>query len=80
MAGVVHTNNEIFTISEFCTNQECDKWIAQSESLGYEEATVNSEHGPRRMPDVRNNARVIVDDPSLAGNSGNVWLARSAIA
>nr|WP_201724067.1 2OG-Fe(II) oxygenase [Rhodopirellula sp. SM50] len=66
MSKLIRVNDEVFMIADLCSAEECDHWIAHGESLGYEQATVNSEHGPRRMPDVRNNARVIFDDPKLA--------------
>lgn len=66
MSKLIRVSDEVFTIPDLCSAQECDHWIVQSETLGYEEATINSEHGPRRMPDVRNNARVIVDDSTIA--------------
>ena len=66
MADVVKVNDEIYTITDLFTEQECEAWIAQSESLGYELATINSQQGPQHLPNIRNNARVILDDRSLA--------------
>lgn len=66
MSDLTRINKEIYTIAGAFTPQECDAWIAKSESLGYEAATINSEWGPQEIPDVRNNARVIVDDEEFA--------------
>lgn len=68
MIHIERITDEIFTINGFGTEQECDQWIAHSESLGYEEATINTEWGPRKIDEVRNNSRVIIDDPSLAAD------------
>ncbi len=66
MGNVVKTTDDIFTIPGLATDRECDDWIARSESLGYEEATISTERGQRKIPEIRNNARVIVDDAGLA--------------
>jgi predicted 2-oxoglutarate/Fe(II)-dependent dioxygenase YbiX len=56
----------IFTIPGLFTPGECDCHISRAESLGFELATIND--GGRAISDqsVRNNSRVIVDDPQLA--------------
>ena len=51
-----------FVIHEFLSGEDCDRLIARSEALGYEAATV----GDVLVTQVRNNARVILDDPDLA--------------
>ena len=52
----------VFVIHGFLTGDECDDLIARSEALGYEAATV----GDVLLTQMRNNARVILDDPGLA--------------
>ena len=66
MGNIVHVINEIFTISALFTEQECDQWIALSESIGFEPAPINTDSGPKRIADIRNNARVLFDDETRA--------------
>jgi len=53
---------DIFTVAEFFTRTECEEAIRRAESLGFSEAPINSAFGPRMRKDIRNNARVIIDD------------------
>jgi hypothetical protein len=57
---------EVVVVAEFHSPAECADYIALSESLGYEDALLTSPSGPVRRTDIRNNERVIVDDPDLA--------------
>lgn len=68
MTSITRIADEIFTIDGLCSEQECDAWIASSESLGFQDAMINTEHGQRRVPERRSNARVIVDDADLASD------------
>jgi hypothetical protein len=56
----------IWTIDNFFSPEECAHFIALSEGRGYEEALVTTSLGAMRRPEVRNNDRVIWDDPELA--------------
>lgn len=56
----------VFTIAGFLTADECATHIAHGESLGYAAADIQTENGPRREQDVRNNDRVILDNTALA--------------
>jgi predicted 2-oxoglutarate/Fe(II)-dependent dioxygenase YbiX len=56
----------IFTVDDFLAPDECARYIAISESGGYADAPITTSAGPRMRPEVRNNARVIADDPALA--------------
>jgi predicted 2-oxoglutarate/Fe(II)-dependent dioxygenase YbiX len=56
----------IFIIRDFCTPQECAAFIAQSEEAGYAEATITTAAGFVMRKDVRDNARLILDDTELA--------------
>jgi prolyl 4-hydroxylase len=62
--------NDIYTIDNFWTQQECIEFIAKSEAIGYEPATIETDRGPRLVGQVRNNNRVIYKDAILAGN---IW-------
>lgn len=56
----------IFTIKEFLSDEECGRYVKQSEGMGYEEAVIETAQGPELLKDVRNNDRVVFDDTELA--------------
>ena len=64
---------ELFSLHEFLTPEECEAFIARSEQAGYEEATINTLAGTLARPEVRNNDRLIFDDPTLAAD----WFRRA---
>lgn len=66
MHKVCIDGDRIFVIRAFCTEQECEAFVAGSESGGYQDATINTVAGVRINREIRNNARMILDDPSLA--------------
>jgi predicted 2-oxoglutarate/Fe(II)-dependent dioxygenase YbiX len=58
--------NASFTLSGVLTPKECLDFIERSENHGFEKAMVSSRHGAVINLNVRNNDRVILDDPELA--------------
>ncbi|WP_374347245.1 2OG-Fe(II) oxygenase [Chitinimonas sp.] len=56
----------VFTIPHFLSAHECAHYIQLGEQMGYELSEVNLLTGSQLRPDIRNNARVIFDDPTLA--------------
>lgn len=52
-----HTN-QIFTIDNFCTQQECQEMISHSNETGYSPALIHSRGNSRWVPEYRNNTRV----------------------
>src|SRR5438105_2296738 len=54
----------IFVIHDLLSAEECGHLIARSESLGYEAASVGGE----LLPQLRNNARAFLEDPTLAAD------------
>jgi hypothetical protein len=56
----------IFVIRNFLTLQECGGFVTQSEQAGYEEATITTAAGFVMDKDVRDNARLLLDDTDLA--------------
>lgn len=66
MPEYTYITDQIFTVADFLTPQECDRYIALAESHGFADAPINSAGGPRIRKDVRNNTRVMIDDPGLA--------------
>ena len=60
--------DSIFVIRNFASSAECDAFVARSEQAGYEEATITAAVGFVMNKDVRDNARLILDDPQLAAH------------
>src|SRR5260370_22155285 len=52
----------IFTFEELLSSEECDEYIDFTERLGYQSAPISTAAGFVMRPDIRNNARVILDD------------------
>jgi hypothetical protein len=57
---------DVFVVREFLSPAECEHYIALSESIGYGDAPVNTFGGPVVNKEMRNNERVMLDDPALA--------------
>src|SRR6187549_3018150 len=60
--------DEIFTVADFASSAECQQFIQRAESLGFSDAPINSTFGAEIRKDVRNNSRVMLDDPARAGD------------
>jgi prolyl 4-hydroxylase len=61
------TDKELFTLANALSPEECAKMIARAEAHGFAEAPVTV--GVNRymmIPDLRNNTRVMIDDPAMA--------------
>lgn len=56
----------IWTIDEFLSPDECAEWIDWAEAEGFSDAPITTPMGPMMAKDVRNNERVMVDDPERA--------------
>lgn len=56
----------IFTIRGFLSAEECASFIETSEARGYGEAGIRVDDEEQILKEVRNNDRVIRDDPGLA--------------
>jgi predicted 2-oxoglutarate/Fe(II)-dependent dioxygenase YbiX len=52
-----------FTIPDFLSRDECEHWIARTEAIGYDAAPITTARGFVFNTDVRNNTRVMFDDP-----------------
>lgn len=59
-------SDDIFTVGDFFTRQECLEAIVQREGLGFELAKVNTAGGSRVHTDVRNNSRAFYRSEELA--------------
>ncbi len=58
--------NSLFVIHDFLDSEECRRAIGVSEGLGYVDAPITTSDGFVMRKDIRNNTRVMVDDPELA--------------
>ena len=56
--NLVKLEQNIFEISSFLSNEECDLLIELSESIGFKEADVQTKAGREMMTSIRNNERV----------------------
>lgn len=59
-------HDDIFLIRDFFTTDECAEHIRLSEEAGYDDAPISTGRGAVIRKDVRNNDRVMIDDPTLA--------------
>lgn len=66
MAEIHWRVNNIATIAGFFSAAECDDYIRLGETTGFEEAPITTSRGMIMMKDVRNNDRVMIDDPARA--------------
>ena len=64
--SVTRVGAGIFTINNFLLPQECEKFIKQSEEIGFSEAVISTDDGDQIMKDARNNDRIIHDNQDLA--------------
>ena len=58
--------DRIFVVHDFLTDEECRSFVARSEQAGYDEATITTASGFVMAKDIRDNARLILDDGALA--------------
>lgn len=63
---VTRIAQDVLTVDHFLSAAECAALIDRSEAIGFEEALVSTRDGAVRAPDLRDNDRVIVDDPDGA--------------
>ena len=61
-----YITDQIFTVSDFFTSEQCDTYVELAESIGFDEAPINTAFGPLMRKDIRNNSRVILDDQARA--------------
>jgi predicted 2-oxoglutarate/Fe(II)-dependent dioxygenase YbiX len=66
MAEIYWSADNVATIAGFLSAAECDDYIRLGEATGFEEAPITTSRGMMMMKDVRNNDRVMIDDPARA--------------
>jgi prolyl 4-hydroxylase len=67
----IQLHEEIFIVEDFISPEECDKYIAQSETIGFEVAKVQLDGGQKLFTGVRNNERIMFEHIELANE---LWL------
>ena len=70
MREVIRYNEYVFTVSDVLSPAECLSLIAASEERGYGKALIRTDLGMSDRPDLRNHARLIVDE---ADNAALLW-------
>jgi predicted 2-oxoglutarate/Fe(II)-dependent dioxygenase YbiX len=55
-----------FVLRGFLSPEECALFIDRAEAIGFEEAPITTRGGFEMRKDIRDNSRVILDDPELA--------------
>ena len=65
---VVEKNAGVFVIENYLSAALCQHYIAMGEEIGYVPSEVSFQGGARRAEEIRNNDRVIFDDPALAAS------------
>ncbi|AFM04738.1 Poxvirus C4/C10 protein [Bernardetia litoralis DSM 6794] len=68
---LIKHSEHITIIEEFWTPEKCDKFISNSENIGYEPAMVQTENGQKIVESVRNNQRILFKDLTLAESIWN---------
>lgn len=64
--NIVQYGAGVFTIADFLNPVECAQYIAMSERTGFKESEIITAAGSEVFKGIRNNDRVIFDDPALA--------------
>lgn len=58
--------DEIVTVTDFLSAEECEHYIRVAETSGFTDAPINTSFGAQVRKDVRNNMRVMIDDVEQA--------------
>ena len=58
--------NGIYVVPSLFSQKECDEYIAMSERSGFGDAPISEVGGEIVRPEIRNNARVMIDDEKTA--------------
>ena len=62
----VNQTDGIWQVSSVLTAEECTRHVARTEAQGYMPATITTRKGAEVAPAIRDNDRVVLDDPVLA--------------
>lgn len=58
--------DDLFVVHNFLTPEECDYYTTLSESVGFGDAPITTSAGFVMRKDIRNNDRVMIDEPRIA--------------
>ena len=58
--------DDLFVVHDFLSPEECDYYVTMSEAVGFGDAPITTMSGPVMRKDIRNNDRVMIDDPHIA--------------
>jgi predicted 2-oxoglutarate/Fe(II)-dependent dioxygenase YbiX len=64
----LHPDYEISTVRDALRQAECAALVQRAERIGFTDAPITTPIGFVMMPEVRNNTRVMVDEPKLAAD------------
>lgn len=56
----------VYVVHDFLTPAECARYIEMAEGIGFAEAPISTSEGAVMRKDVRNNLRLLTDDPETA--------------
>ncbi len=59
---------DVFVIEDFLGAEECAALIDRAEAAGFADAPITTSGGPVMAKEIRNNTRVMIDDPGLAAD------------
>ncbi len=68
---LIKHSEHLFVVDDFWSDETCDKFISESEEIGYEPAKVQTENGQKIVESVRNNQRILFIDLLLAESIWN---------
>ena len=66
MNYIEHVRDAVFSVQGLLTPAECQQLVARTEEHGFAEAPISTPMGFVRLDSVRNNTRVMFDDPGFA--------------
>lgn len=64
---ITHYNHAAFSVDGLLSAADCQVLIALSESRGFAPASVRTDHGQVAKPEIRNNERVVFEEPAWSG-------------
>jgi prolyl 4-hydroxylase len=65
---VLHRAHDIATIEDVISRKECEELIALAEKIGFDVAPITTSRGFVMAPEIRDNTRVMLDDPDRAAD------------
>lgn len=66
MTLIQHLDGYVFEVKNFLSSEDCDHLVNEIEEVGFEPALINLKSGAVSRPNIRNNDRLVRDDPEAA--------------